>query len=85
MTKLLKLEILATTSPELIYPVHEYIYITILNLHDGKINYALRSDYQSIFRWLQEKGYTDNFMLLPEDINYVTLENPEKSQQDEQK
>ncbi|HHY06639.1 MAG TPA: ABC transporter permease, partial [Clostridia bacterium] len=85
LTKLLKLEILATTSPELIYPVHEYIYITILNLHDGKINYALRSDYQSIFRWLQEKGYTDNFMLLPEDINYVTLENPEKSQQDEQK
>ncbi|MGI6588455.1 MAG: DUF6449 domain-containing protein [Peptococcia bacterium] len=81
-TKLLKLEILATTSTELIYPAREFINISIIHLNGERMYYALRPSYQSIFRWLQAKGYTDDFMLLPEEIDYVTLENPGKIQQD---
>jgi len=81
-TKLLKLEILATTSTELIYPAREFINISIIHLNGECMNYALRSNYQSIFQWLKEKSYTDDFMLLPEEINHITLENPEKFGQD---
>lgn len=50
-----------------------YVYIRIRDVEDRIVHYNLRKSYTSVIQWLQDKGYYEKIMLMPEEIESAVL------------
>lgn len=50
--------------------------ILITNMKDQTMDYSLRYSYSATLQWLNEKGYLEQAILQPEEIDYVVLTDP---------
>lgn len=75
LTTALKEDIIRTDYESIMNRYSYDINITIYTLDENQkpINYALRNNYTSVINWLKEKGYYDRVILLPEEVDFVTL------------
>ncbi|MGI9951869.1 DUF6449 domain-containing protein [Moorellaceae bacterium AZ2] len=72
----LKQDVLDATFEELTGGDRDYVHITTVDA-DGRSNhYILLDSYRSVIAWLKEKGYYEDIVLLPEEVEYAVLENP---------
>lgn len=70
----LKQDVLHATFEELTADTEENVRINIEDVHGKSVHYTLRPGYRSVIDWLKQKGYYENIMLLPEEIEYAALE-----------
>ncbi|UMZ72486.1 DUF6449 domain-containing protein [Natranaerofaba carboxydovora] len=82
---LLQEEIKGLSYEDLIDSGREYIYATITKPDGTPTRLSLKESYNSIFKWLEENNYYERFVVSPDDINYVVLENTRRSPDLEQK
>ncbi|OIQ59869.1 hypothetical protein MOTE_11250 [Moorella thermoacetica] len=73
---LLKQDVLNTTFEELTARAKDYVHINIVDVNGRSVHYTLRDGYRSVINWLKEKGYYENIMLLPDEVEYAVLEYP---------
>jgi len=76
----LKQDVLNATFEELTANTDEYVQIKIVYDDEKSVHYTLRPGYRSVIDWLREKGYYENIMLLPEEVEYAILEYPIESE-----
>lgn len=74
-TTRLKEDVLNSTFEELISNPDKG-YINIVDVSESQMHYTLLPGYSSVISWLKEKGYYENCMLLPEEVDYAVLEYP---------
>ncbi|AHF09305.1 MULTISPECIES: DUF6449 domain-containing protein [Dehalobacter] len=77
-TEILKDEISKMSYQEMTSNKKENINISVLDNEDKTTNIMLQSSFTLLIKWLEEKGYYDQFALLLEDIESVELENYEE-------
>ena len=53
--------------------LEENAYMRIKDVHEKEIHYALRPAYRTVLAWLKEKGYYEQALLLPEEVDFVEL------------
>jgi len=70
----LEQDLLNITFEELIADTEQNVQINITDVNEKSMYYNLRPCYMSVIAWLKEKGYYENTMLLPEEIEYAILE-----------
>ncbi len=51
-----------------------YVYIRITDGNDFREYYSLRKSYSKLYSWMKENGYYDSTILLPEEIDHVTVQ-----------
>lgn len=66
-------EVRSMTFEEMSTPTIDHVYIAITDSKDKNYHYGFRKDFESIVEWLEEKGYYENLVLLPKDIEYAVL------------
>lgn len=76
----LKQDVLHATFEELTANWEENVHINIVDVNEKPVHYNLRDSYRSVISWLKDKGYYESIMLLPEEIEYATLERPTVSE-----
>lgn len=81
----LKEDIINTSFRQLTDNMQNDININITGINDKYMNYNLRTNYTSTIKWLKDKGYYQQIMLLPEEIEYVELEYPNEFIRDDSK
>ncbi|HHV76471.1 MAG TPA: ABC transporter permease [Syntrophothermus lipocalidus] len=82
----LKQDILNTTFEDLVSDREDNVYINIVDIKGNSVEYALREGYRSVTAWLKNKGYYEDIVLFPEEVDRVILERtlfPEESKSDE--
>ncbi|WP_258361066.1 DUF6449 domain-containing protein [Moorella sulfitireducens (nom. illeg.)] len=72
----LKQDVLDATFEELTAGKKDYVHITIVDAYGRSDHYTLPDSYRSVINWLKEKGYYEDIVLLPEEVEYAVLENP---------
>lgn len=73
-TSRLRQDIMNTTYEDLIARTEDDVYMNIDDYNDKTIRYVLRPNYRLAAQWLKDKGYYDKIVLLPEEIDSVTLQ-----------
>ena len=68
----------------LIKTSRDYIYATITKPDGTSTHHGLKESYDSIFNWLKENNYYEDFTISPDDIKHVVLENTRRSPDQEQ-
>ena len=53
--------------------INNHATIQITDINNKSYHYGFRNDFESMFTWLIDKGYYNNLMLLPEEIEYAVL------------
>lgn len=66
-------ELIDSGYEEIMKPENEYAYIRITDRDNHYADYSLKRSYGKLYSWLKEKGYYDSVLLLPEEIDHVTL------------
>lgn len=51
-----------------------YAYILVTDWKDKKICYSLERSFSALYSWLQDNGYYESVMLVPEEIDHITVQ-----------
>lgn len=61
---------------EMVIGAEGNVHINVVDINDRAAHYTLYPSYRAVIDWLKDKGYYENIMLLPEEIEYAVLEYP---------
>jgi ABC-2 type transport system permease protein len=70
-------ELIDADFEEITEPDDDYAYIRTTDRNDRTYYYILRNSYDSLFSWLRDNGYYGSAMLVPGDIDHVTVQTME--------
>lgn len=73
--EMFKMDIHRSNYEELIIDAKYTPIISIMTNDDNRMNYPLYESHTIVYQWLKDKGAYEDIMLLPEDIDFVRLEN----------
>lgn len=66
-------EVRSMTYEEMTAYPNDSIYIQITDNKDKFYHYGFRKDFETMIAWLEDKGYYENLVLLPKEIEYAVL------------